>query len=100
MAVAEPTAVGIPDLHGFLEQYERDFPDSVDAFRAALSRATVFTLDGSREGEAERVESYQEVGHFVARNCDLLISVWDGGREHGIAHEGGGAIAADLQTLC
>ncbi len=29
MAVAESTAVGIPDLQGFLAQYEREYPDEV-----------------------------------------------------------------------
>jgi hypothetical protein len=68
--------------------YELDFPGGVDEFRALLARASVFTLDGSRETEAARVESYQSVGHFVVRNCDLMIAIWDGGRERGIGGTG------------
>ena len=62
-------------------EYEKDFPDSVDAFRTLLARAETLELDGAR-GELES-ESYQEVGRFVVRNCDLLIAIWDGGRERG-----------------
>jgi hypothetical protein len=62
-------------------EYEKDFPDSVEAFRALLERAEKLELDGAR-GELEN-ESYQEVGRFVVRNCDLLIAIWDGGRERG-----------------
>jgi len=62
-------------------EYEKDFPDSVDAFRALLGRAETLELDGAR-GDLES-ESYQEVGRFVVRNCDLLIAIWDGERERG-----------------
>ena len=62
-------------------EYEKDFPDSVDAFRTLLQRAETLELDGAR-GELES-ESYQEVGRFVVRNCDLLIAIWDGRRERG-----------------
>ncbi len=60
-------------------EYERDFPDSVDAFRALLARAETLELDGDRAN----AESYREVGRYVVRNCDLLIGVWDGEEAHG-----------------
>ena len=61
--------------------YERDFPDSVAAFRTLLMQADVLELDGGR-GDDQNA-SYAEVGRFVARNCDLLIAIWDGQREKG-----------------
>jgi len=61
-------------------EYERDFPDTVEAFRTLLSRADVLELDGTREFANE---SYREAGRFVVRNCDLLIAVWDGASERG-----------------
>lgn len=64
--------------------YELDFPNSVDAFRALLARGVAFTLDGSRDDTAARQESYQIVGQFVVRNCDLLIAIWDGQPERGV----------------
>ncbi len=61
-------------------EYEEDFPGSVDAFRSLLARAETLELDGARALEGE---SYREVGRYVVRNCDLLIAIWDGQREHG-----------------
>jgi len=61
-------------------EYEKDFPDTVEAFRTLLSKADVLELDGAREFANE---SYREVGRFVVRNCDLLIAVWDGESERG-----------------
>jgi hypothetical protein len=61
------------------EDYEKDFPDSVEPFRALFSRAQKLEMDGKRIGLEK--ESYREVGHFVVRNCDLLIAVWDGNPE-------------------
>ncbi|WP_424630686.1 hypothetical protein [Bradyrhizobium sp. SYSU BS000235] len=61
-------------------EYEQDFPESVDGFRALLAKADVLELDGTREFANE---SYREVGRFVVRNCDLLIAVWDGASERG-----------------
>lgn len=63
-------------------EYEKDFPQSVDAFRTLLARAEVLELDGGRG--ALEPESYREIGCFVVRNCDLLIAIWDGDRERGI----------------
>ncbi len=62
-------------------EYEKDFPDTLDAFRALLAKAEMLELDG---GRAVANESYQEVGRFVVRNCDLLIAIWDGEREKGV----------------
>lgn len=62
-------------------EYEKDFPDTLDDFRALLTKSEMLELDGAR---AVANESYQEVGHFVVRNCDLLIAIWDGEREKGL----------------
>jgi hypothetical protein len=58
--------------------YEADFPDSVDAFRALLAAAgeDVLALDGGRG--AQEARSYEAVGRLVVRHCDLLIAIWDG----------------------
>ena len=69
-------------------EYERDFPASIDAFRRLLAKARVFELDGWRDGGPLQTESYEAVGRFVVRNCDLLIAIWDGERERG---QGGAA---------
>jgi hypothetical protein len=71
-------------------EYEKDFPASVEVFRALLARGETLELDGDRDGFAE--EGYLEVGRFVLRNCDLLIAVWDGVRKR--ARGGGGDIVA------
>jgi hypothetical protein len=65
------------------EEYERDFPDSVPAFRALLAQAgsCALALDGARGDEETR--SYEAAGRMVARNCDLLIAIWDGGKSRG-----------------
>jgi hypothetical protein len=64
-------------------EYEKDFPASVTDFRALLAAAgpRVLELDGAR-GTAENA-SYEAVGRLVARNCDLLIAIWDGGPSKG-----------------
>lgn len=62
-------------------EYERDFdgkPGSTEAFRALLARGDVLTIDGSRDTKALQDASYEAAGLFVARNCDLLIAIWDG----------------------
>lgn len=64
--------------------YEQDFDAaSVTQFRALLDRSgsgpddrRVITIDGSKNGGSDR--SYETVGRFVLRNCDLLIAIWDG----------------------
>lgn len=57
-------------------EYEHDFPDTVADFRKLLDRASaVIELDGARSAENR---SYEAVGRFVVRNCDLLVAIWDG----------------------
>lgn len=68
------------------QEYERDFKtkESLDEFRMMLGWAGEDTLelDGGRDGPAQdrydEWRSYEAVGRFVARNCDLLIAVWNG----------------------
>lgn len=64
-------------------EYEKDFPNSVPAFRALLAKGHVFALDGLRDDGPAQAESYEAVGRFVVRNSDLLIAIWDGKRERG-----------------
>ncbi len=63
--------------------YETDFPDTIREFRALLDQAgpRVLELDGAREDDENA--SYEAVGRYVVRNCDLLIAIWDGGKGHG-----------------
>lgn len=62
-----------------LEMYEQDFETaSLGAFRDLLARAgegNVTALDGAQGGTRQR--SYEAVGRYVVRNCDLLIAIWD-----------------------
>ncbi len=60
--------------------YEDDFPETRDEFRALLAQAgpDKLEIDG-RHGEEIGNRSYEAVGRLVARNCDLLIAIWDGG---------------------
>lgn len=65
------------------QDYERDFPNSVAAFRDLITHASprVLELGGARGDEENR--SYEAVGRLVVRNCDLLIAIWDGGKGNG-----------------
>lgn len=67
------------------EDYERDFADAAsrEEFRALLGRATrSFEIDwppDDRDANGPpRDRSYERVGAYVARNCQLLIALWDG----------------------
>lgn len=64
--------------------YEEDFPETQDQFRALLAQAgpRVLEIDGAH-GKATGNLSYEAVGRLVARNCDLLIAIWDGGPGNG-----------------
>ncbi len=59
--------------------YEATSPDGVPEFRALLAQAgpRVLTLDGDTADPVLRTRSYEEVRRLVARNCDLLIALWD-----------------------
>lgn len=74
-------------------EYEKDFPDTIDAFRALLAQAETLELDGAREIAGE---SYREAGRYVARNCDLLIAIWDGARQGRVGGTVGFAVGARL----
>jgi hypothetical protein len=67
-------------------EYEKDFQsnESKNEFRTLLTRAepSVLELDGER-GEA-RDRSYEAVGRYVVRNCDILVAIWDGKPGHGL----------------
>lgn len=82
-------------------EYEQDFSDAVDEFRALLdnhARADargpqVVELDGARERQNQ---AYLEVGRFVLRHSDLLIAVWNGKREKGVG--GAGQIVREARS--
>ncbi len=61
-------------------EYEKDFQsdESKNEFRTFLTLAepSVLELDGGR-GEAQD-RSYEAVGRYVVRNCDILVAIWDG----------------------
>jgi hypothetical protein len=70
-------------------EYERDFPDSIEEFRALLARIPpqqVFAVplaEGStgqsvRETSAHRVRQYAQLGDFIALHSHLLVALWDG----------------------
>ena len=64
-------------------EYEKDFPDSVDAFRALIAKGEVFELDGYRSEKLAQDESYEAVGRFVVGASDFLVAIWDGKRARG-----------------
>jgi hypothetical protein len=67
------------------DKYEDDFAGaSRDEFHALLAQAgpNLLEIDGLH-GEDVGNRSYEAVGRLVARNCDLLIAVWDGGPGNG-----------------
>jgi hypothetical protein len=61
-------------------EYEKDFQsdESRAEFRALLARAEpcVLELDGERGTAQDR--SYEAVGRYIVRNCDILVAIWDG----------------------
>jgi hypothetical protein len=65
------------------ELYEQDFPETVTEFRNLLDRSEgrVLELQATR-GAADNA-CYEAVGRLVARNCDLLIAIWDGEQANG-----------------
>lgn len=78
-------------------EYERDFPPGAarETFHRLLGgAAAVFELDGSREHEAE---AYEAVGRLVARQCDVLLAIWDG--EPAAGRGGTALIAAYARRL-
>lgn len=59
------------------EDYLNDFatPMSKEEFKELLTRAkSVVVLNKT----ASRNAAYEQVGHYVVDNCDLLIAIWDG----------------------
>ncbi|OCX72619.1 hypothetical protein A6M27_14990 [Acidithiobacillus thiooxidans] len=74
------------------EEYEKDFPDNVEAFRALCAKATaVFTvplapgvtpenlcLASGETGNAWRNWQYAMAGIYLAQRAHILFSLWDG----------------------
>jgi hypothetical protein len=60
-------------------EYERDFPNSVNEFRSLLACAKktglVIELDGTR---AQSGNAYLQAGRIMLEHSDVLIAVWDG----------------------
>jgi hypothetical protein len=59
------------------EDYLNDFVEerSKEEFRGLLSRAkSVIVLEKTASCNA----AYEQVGHYVVDNCDVLIAIWDG----------------------
>lgn len=73
------------DFTGAQEPYEPPLTAAEDLrqFNDAIAKAgdAWLSLDGDRATARNR--SYEAVGRFVARHCDLLIAIWDGGEGSG-----------------
>jgi SMODS and SLOG-associating 2TM effector domain 1 len=92
-------AVRAPELDVVLpmavDEYVRTFEQddegsSASEFRALLARATqAKTLEGAPSHKA----AYEQVGHYVVDNCDILIAIWDGKQARG---RGGTGEVVDL----
>jgi len=74
-------------------EYENDFKDgdSIKQFRTLLKRANnwfvIPLVAGNTAAEVakpgpDRNEQYAAVGAFIARNCHILIAIWDGMHHH------------------
>ena len=62
-----------------IESYEKDFASdlSKEEFHHLLSRSSIITeLDHSRN-DADSA-GYMAVGELMVRNCDMLVTLWDG----------------------
>jgi hypothetical protein len=93
VALAQGCEVIVP-LPMAQADYERDFPDSVDEFRALLARVpsdNVFVVAETHAGskaasaQARRDAQYLEVGVFVATQCHVLLALWDDVRNDAVA---------------
>jgi hypothetical protein len=65
------------------EEYEHDFTDATSRqeFVALLGQATaILELDGHRE---HGPEAYHLVGRVLLAQCDVLLTIWDGGASGG-----------------
>jgi hypothetical protein len=71
------------------DDYERDFPDSVQEFRSMLQRVPpeqIFVWPRSDAGnpqewcesQSARDQQYREVGAFVVQQSHILLAIWDG----------------------
>lgn len=84
-------------------EYQNDFKtaESRQRFDELLKGATVFELDGQRDGEWLRSSDYRRAGHIAVSNCDLPIAIWDGepGKRGGTAEIAQEAIEHQLPVL-
>lgn len=70
-------------------EYEKDFPGSVNEYRALRNKAAKGncfelplvpgnTIENIREQGDGRDQQYAAVGNYVAMRCHILIALWDG----------------------
>lgn len=60
-----------------IEEYEKDFDDvSKVEFYHLLSKANKTIILSSKEINRDML--YEQVGHFVSDNSDILFAIWDG----------------------
>jgi hypothetical protein len=72
-----------------IENYKKDFPDSVAEFDLLLHQAKKpFILDYPYTPEDEQPEGYQAAGRLVVRQSDVLIAIWNGRPAKGIGGTG------------
>jgi hypothetical protein len=58
-----------------VEDYETDFPDSVEEFRSLLGAAAAVVIAAP---ERTREDAYRAAGIEIIEASDVLIAVWDG----------------------
>lgn len=65
-----------------LEHYESDFAGDAaayEAFRQLLSRAVAYTeLPGQRPDGQDRDWQYEQTGHYLIANSQVMFALWDG----------------------
>ena len=68
--------------------------ESQQEFARLREYATVFALDGTRQGNAPSEDAYEAVEHALVNQSDLLLAVWDGLPPQGRGGTGAVVLAA------
>ena len=88
------------------KEYEKDFPDTRQAFSELVARARhVFAVPLARTVDPtqtqDRNDCYEAAGHYVTRNSFILLAIWDGldnGLQGGTAATVNHALRGDPHT--
>lgn len=77
-----------------LEQYERDFPNSVAEFRSLLAQASDSFVISEQD-----CSGYEAAARWLSRHAQVVVALWDGQDTESEAAPGGTAHTIRLRTL-